>query len=137
MKKLSKFVFAALLLAIGYISALVFQPVRIEDAPEVFRLVGHMAGNKIKDAEFLFYDNTNDVAYYRHTVDHYVKEDDVVYLEDDSESKITGLDTYGFYIEAQSSCVPGMSGTSIRDENGNTIGYIAQILNKNVYCIWS
>lgn len=124
-------------LLIGFLIGIVLRKpvVDVENAPEVFKTVSHIEIDR-EDVELVFEDKQRDISYYVVTGNEFVGEGDTVFFNDDTEAKVTGRDAVGFYTERVSSVVPGMSGTAVRNEDGTIVGYVQQVLNNNVYCIW-
>lgn len=110
--------------------------VSVDSDKNIVAHVGHVDMSNNDNLELLFEDKDNDISYYRRIDKSYVVEDESVYFSDDSVAKVVGTDAYGFYTEYIPSVVPGMSGTAVRNEDGEVVGYVEQILNNNIYCIW-
>lgn len=104
---------------------------------DVFKTVAHITLSN-ENIELLFVDDVHDIAYYRYTDDesHPNVGSHVITCNGDV-TIITALDVYGFYVKADNKFYPGMSGTVIRDTDGNSVGYVSGIVDsKTVYCIW-
>lgn len=103
---------------------------------DIVKTVGHIS---LDDSfEKIYTDVDNDIAYYRYPCNsHLLNIGDTVYTCNDDTVTVTATDVYGFYVTCEDSFYPGMSGTAIRNSNGQGVGYVSELLdNDTVYCIW-
>ena len=103
----------------------------------LYKTVGHIKVSN-PDMKLVYLDEDNDVAYYMYIGDNTtLKPGDKVTTVNADTVTVTGCDVYGFYVDKPELFTTGMSGTSILDVDGNTVGYVSKIIaSKSVYCIW-
>lgn len=104
---------------------------------DLYKTVGHLKVDN-PDMKLVYLDEDNDIAYYMYIgKDKLLKPEDKVYTQDNNEVTVTGCDVYGFYVDKPELFTTGMSGTSISNLDGETVGYVSKIIaSKRVYCIW-
>lgn len=113
--------------------------VNLHGTSDLFKTVAHVDLSHRTDLELVYTDIENDIAYYRYIGSKpRVYLNDLVYLNDGSECTITYIDAFGFAFTGDTKAYQGLSGTAVRDADGNQLGYISRVMNENeIYCIWS
>lgn len=119
----------------------IFRPIKVEVTPysdsDIFKTVAHLNISN-PELELIYTDSVNDVAYYRYVGErNLLKVGDSVTLSNDSVSTVVNVELNGFYLEYRDNVYVGMSGTPVFDADGNTVGYVSELLDNKVYCIWN
>jgi len=108
------------------------------EASDVIKTVSHIDLSANKNLECIYVDSINDISYYR-TLDSkdLVSIGDTVYTSKNDSTEVIATDVYGFYVKYNDVFYPGMSGTVIRNADGEGVGYVSTVLDSDtVYCIW-
>lgn len=110
-----------------------------ENASDVIKVPAHIDVSS-DEFECIYTDTENDIAYYRFLVDRKLASigDTLTTCYGDIVT-ISYTDVYGFRVSDPESYIqPGMSGTSVLDEEGEIVGTVSTLLEDNeVYCIWN
>lgn len=106
-------------------------------ASDVIKTVAHISIRN-PNFELLASFPDEDVAYYRQVNQLYaVAVGDIVYTYRGEMAEVTDIGIYGFTIRCETLTI-GDSGTVIRNESDNQVGYVSQQVGDNLYyCIWS
>lgn len=110
-----------------------------ESTSDVIKVPAHIDVNS-DEFECIYTDAENDIAYYRFLGDRKLASigDTLTTCYGDTVT-ISYVDVYGFRVSDPESYIqPGMSGTSVLDEEGEIVGTVSTLLEDNeVYCIWN
>ena len=107
---------------------------------QLYITAAHIPPENFQDCVLLYTDDARDTAYYlRQDYEyHYPKIGDVVYFGADRGVVERIEDGVGFYVKIEDDVrvYQGMSGTRVRDTEGNEIGFISQLKGTNhLLCI--
>ena len=105
---------------------------------DVIKTVAHIPLDERK-YKLIYKDTDNDIAYYMVLdTSRALSIGDTVITSNGDETTVRAVDVYGFYVDYNDVFYPGMSGTVIRDEYGESVGYVSKLIDSDsVYCIWN
>lgn len=140
MKSSSKLIIAMLLLVSAALLKSKPSTVTLDNADgDLFKTVAHIDLSSRSDLKLVYTDTENDIAYYCWINNkNNIEVGTTVYLYDNTECYVTYTDAYGFGFKGDVKVLEGLSGTAVRNAEGNQLGYVSRLLNTGeIYCIWS